>query len=140
MGRVHAVIDQEPRLGQDQADIELADIVQDDVGTCSFEGCAPVRPIYPHDQTESPRPCCLDAGGCIINHGRPCRRHPDFPRGIEQGRRIRFPRQLQLRGRGPVHDQIKDIQQPHPLKNPRALRLGVARTSGTPPARSRLSR
>jgi hypothetical protein len=106
------LVGEKPGLGENKADIELADIIKDNVRTCRFQFGPLPGPVYADDQTESSGPGGPDTSHGIFNHGRTSSRHPNSAGRFEEQCRVRLPRQLEVRRDLSIHNEIKLIQQP----------------------------
>ena len=130
VGRVESLVNQQPGIGAQCTQIQLAHITQDDVGTRRLQLLPVPGMIDPHHQSETATAACLDPGHSILDDHGTLRGHTESTRRLEEHRRIRLAGQTLIRGHQAVNDHIKRRLQARGLQQSLRVTAGCDEAHG----------
>ena len=110
--RVEALVDQQPRVGDDEADIQLAEIFDDDVGARRFQRIPAPVPVDADHQPEAAAPPGFHPGDGVLDDHGPGGRDLQPAHRFQRQRGGRLARDVAVQGRLPVDDVVEGVREP----------------------------
>ena len=130
---IEALVGQQPRVRDDQPDVQLTDILNNDVGARGFQRRPAPRPVDAHHQAEAPAAAGLHPGDGIRDDHRPGGHDLQPARRLEDEGRGRLARDITVQGRLAVHDVVEHIPESRGGHDRPGIAAGGGQDHGNPP-------
>ncbi|CAH0326458.1 hypothetical protein SRABI128_05350 [Microbacterium sp. Bi128] len=133
VGGIETLVHQQPRVRNDQPDVQFADVFNHDVGARGFQRSPPPGPVEADHEPESPTSPGFHAGCGVRDHHGPGGGDLQPAHGFEDQSRRRHSGDIVVQGRLAIHDVVKDLAKARGGHDRGGVPAGGGEDHGDPP-------